>query len=153
MGGLPTSLHDKFNLNRQTSVVFDGISYFTVYADQDIEFNTAHPTYRERVVFYLMVKTIHLKDLIGTVILRITVYLLQIPSIRYKNTGKVSYLRNVRIIVQGEIMLMPVMFFSLADNINLSTNLQNKSIQIVGSKFKYIVIYCFFLKSLEWYFF
>ncbi|EOK2621350.1 phage head-binding domain-containing protein, partial [Escherichia coli] len=47
----PTQYHDKFNLNVQTSVVLDGINGLTVYADNDVEFNTDHPVYRERVVF------------------------------------------------------------------------------------------------------
>lgn len=46
-----TQYHDKFNLNLQTSVVLDGINGLTVYADNDVEFNTDHPTYRERVIF------------------------------------------------------------------------------------------------------
>ncbi|EBQ2763572.1 hypothetical protein AIP20_22890 [Salmonella enterica] len=41
----------------------------------------------------------------------------------------------------------------MADNMNLSTSLQNKNIKVIKNKFKYVVNYCFLSRALEWYIF
>ncbi|EKA4601567.1 hypothetical protein RWF45_003849 [Salmonella enterica] len=45
--------YDKFNLNIQCVFVIENISRIKIYAENDVEFNTDHPTYAERVVFRL----------------------------------------------------------------------------------------------------
>ncbi|WP_275220529.1 hypothetical protein [Citrobacter freundii] len=149
-----TQYHDKFNLNLQTSVVLDGINGLTVYADNDVEFNTDHPTYRERVIFGVFNgKNNTFKGFNWNS--NFTDYSISPTDTEHKIQehwkGFVFEGCSDNSVRKNNVNACHV--FVLADNINLSTNLQNKNIQVIENKFKYVVNYCFLSRALEWYVF
>lgn len=149
-----TQYHDKFNLNLQTSVILDGINGLTVYADNDVEFNTDHPTYRERVVFGVFNgKNNTFKGFNWNS--NFTDYSTSPTDTEHKIQehwkGFAFEGCTDNSVRKNNVNACHV--FVLADNINLPTNLQNKSIQVIENKFKCVVNYCFISRALEWYVF
>ncbi|MDH1410871.1 hypothetical protein N5F20_10335 [Citrobacter freundii] len=149
-----TQYHDKFNLNLQTSVVLNGINGLTVYADDDVEFNTDHPTYRERVIFGVFNgKNNTFKGFNWNS--NFTDYSISPTDTEHKIQehwkGFVFEGCSDNSVRKNNVNACHV--FVLADNINLSTNLQNKKIQVIENKLKYVVNYCFLSRALEWYIF
>ncbi|EPC7542435.1 hypothetical protein ACXHVK_002887 [Morganella morganii] len=149
-----TQYHDKFNLNLQTCVILDGINGLTVYADQDVEFNTDHQSYRERVVFGVfngknnIFKGFNWNS-------NFTDYSTSPTDTEHKIQehwkGFVFEGCSDNRVVGNNVNACHV--FVLADNINLPTKLQNNSIQVTDNKFRYVVNYCFISRALEWYVF
>lgn len=146
-----TQYHDKFNLNLQTSVVLSGISGLSIYADNDVEFNTDHPTYRERTVFGV----INGKN--NTIAgfnwnSNFTDYSISPSDTMHKIQehwkGVVSEGNDGLIVRNNRVNACHV--FVMADNTNLATNLQNKNVQVLENNFKYVVNYCVISRSLEW---
>lgn len=147
----PTQYHDKFNLKLQTSVVLSGVSGLSIYANNDVEFVTDHPTYRERVVFGLFNGKNNTiagfnwnSDFTG--------YSTSSSDTEHKIQehwkGVVSEGNDGLVVRNNRVNACQV--FVMADNINLSANLQNKNIQILDNNFKYVVNYCVISRGLEW---
>ncbi|EJX4509928.1 phage head-binding domain-containing protein [Salmonella enterica] len=146
--------HDKFNLNLQTSVILDGINGLTVYADNDVEFNTDHPTYRERVVFGVFNgKNNTFKGFNWNS--NFTDYSISPTDTEHRIQehwkGFMFEGCSDNIVMKNNVNACQI--FVMADNINLSTNLQNKNIQVIENRLKYVVNYCFLSRALEWYIF
>ncbi|ENU7569183.1 hypothetical protein ACE3Y0_002772 [Salmonella enterica] len=149
-----TQYHDKFNLNLQTSVILDGINGLTVYADNDVEFNTDHPTYRERVVFGVFNgKNNTFKGFNWNS--NFTDYSISPTDTEHKIQehwkGFMFEGCSDNIVLKNNVNACQT--FVMADNMNLSTSLQNKNIQVIENKCKYVVNYCFISRALEWYIF
>ncbi|MFV7184771.1 hypothetical protein ACNPGY_02880 [Citrobacter cronae] len=149
-----TQYHDKFNLNVQTSVILDGINGLTVYADNDVEFNTDHPTYRERVVFGVFNgKNNTFKGFNWNS--NFTDYSISPNDTEHKIQehwkGFMFEGCSDNIVMKNNVNACQT--FVMADNMNLSTSLQNKNIKVIKNKCKYVVNYCFLSRALEWYIF
>lgn len=149
-----TQYHDKFNLNLQTSIFLDGINGLTVYADNDVEFNTDHPTYRERVVFGVFNgKNNTFKGFNWNS--NFTDYSISPTDTEHRIQehwkGFMFEGCSDNIVMKNNVNACQT--FVMADNMNLSTSLQNKNIQVIENKCKYVVNYCFLSRALEWYIF
>lgn len=143
---------DKFNLNLQCSVVLQNISGIKVYAENDVEFNTDHPTYAERVVFHL--KNCSEVEFSGfNFNSNFTDYSTAVSDTTFKPQecwkGFTAEGCSKLEITKHHVNACQV--FVMADNTNLVANLQNIDIHVTDNRFKYVTNYCFISRELALY--
>lgn len=141
---------DKFNLNVQCSFVLQNLSGIKVYAENDVEFNTDHPTYKERVVFRL--KNCSDVEFSGfNFNSNFTNYSTAVSDTTYKQEEwwmaftaegcSKLFITNHRANAGQN--------FVLADSTNLAANLQNVDVHVTDNRLKYFVNYCFISRKIQ----
>lgn len=135
--------YDKFNLNLQCCFVLQNISGIKVYAENDVEFNTDHPTYAERVVFRL--KNCSEVEFSGfNFNSTFTGYSTATTDTTFKPQewwkGFTAEGCSKLTISNNNVNACQV--FIMADNTNLAANLQNVDVHVLGNSFKYVTNYC-----------
>lgn len=141
---------DKFNLNLQCSVVLQNISGIKVYAENDVEFNTDHPTYAERVVFRL--KNCSEVEFSGfNFNSNFTDYSTAVSDTTFKPQewwkGFTAEGCSKLEITKHHVNACQV--FVMADSTNLAANLQNIDIHVTDNRFKYVTNYCIISRNIN----
>lgn len=142
--------YDKFNLNLQCSFVLDGISGIEIYAENDVEFNTDHPTYAERVVFRL--KNCHDINIYGfNFNSDFTDYSISESDTHFKiqEHWKGFTMEGCDRVRVSNHWVNACHVFCMMDCTNLASNLQNKEVSITDNRFKYVVNYCFISRAID----
>jgi hypothetical protein len=135
--------YDKFNLNLQCCYVLENISGIKIYAENDVEFNTDHPTYAERVVFRL--KNCSDVEISGfNFNSSFTGYSTSVSDTTFKpqEWWKGFTAEGCSKLTISNHNVNACQVFVMADNTNLSAGLQNVDVHIVGNRFKYVTNYC-----------
>lgn len=141
---------DKFNLNVQCSVVLENISGIKVYAENDVEFNTDHPTYAERVVFRL--KNCSEVEFSGfNFNSNFADYSTTTSDTTYKPQewwqGFTAEGCSNLEITKHHVNACQV--FVRADCTNLAANLHNIDIHVTDNMFKYVTNYCVISRNIN----
>lgn len=142
--------YDKFNLNLQCSFVLENISGIKVYAENDVEFNTDHPSYAERVVFRL--KNCTEVEFSG---FNFNSYFTDYSTADSDTTFKIQeWWRGFTCEGCSKLDLTShhvnaSQVFIMADSTNLAENLHNVDIHVTDCRFKYVTNYCTITRSIN----
>lgn len=142
--------YDKFNLNLQCSFILEGISGIEIYAENDVEFNTDHPTYAERVVFRL--KNCYDTNIYGfNFNSSFTDYSISESDTHFKiqEHWKGFTAEGCSKIQITKHRVNACQVFVMADNTNLASNLQNVDIHVTDNMFKYVTNYCVISRNIN----
>ena len=142
--------YDKFNLNLQCSFILDGISGISIYAENDVEFITDHPTYTERVVFRLKNCTMmQLRGIKSNT--NFTDYSIQPSDTTFKQQEWWKFVTmegctDVDII---DHHANACHVFVMGDCTNLPADQRNKRCYVTDNKLKYVVNYGTITRNIE----
>lgn len=142
--------YDKFNLNLQCCFVLQNISGIKVYAENDVEFNTDHPTYAERVVFRL--KNCSAVEFSGfNFNSSFTGYSTATTDTTFKpqEWWKGFTAEGCSSLEVKNHKVNACQVFVMADNTNLSENLRNVDIHVTECQFKYVTNYCVLSRAIN----